>query len=150
MTPPANRISKIVVGTGPGAARYKPPMTNLAHMSALFTTMPPLANVAYGASAPPDGTLLGVTPVLTTITTSVSSTLETVTSIAKWEPTSNTASFNPASASLSAAHAAQSALTSPLCMGRGPGACSAAEKSFWVSSSALMAEIGALLVGFCL
>ena len=86
----------------------------------LLTTRPPLANLAYGASAPVDGSLAGVTPSLTTYTTTVDSSMATITSLVTWIPTDAGATYNAESASVSAAQEASSAIMGDLCMGRGP------------------------------
>lgn len=93
-------------------------------LQSLFTTTPPLANLAYGASAPPGGSLAGVTPSLMTFTKNGN---ETVTSLVTWIPTKTGDKFNSASASASAAAQASEDVTSRLCMGRGP--CSISNSS---------------------
>ncbi|TKA83979.1 hypothetical protein B0A55_00254 [Friedmanniomyces simplex] len=70
-------------------------ITQLAALSSAFTTTPPLANLAYGASAPFDGTLADVTPQLMTQTitvpptgtTSGSSSLQVITMLVDWVAT---------------------------------------------------------------
>ncbi|KAK5115333.1 hypothetical protein LTR62_001533 [Meristemomyces frigidus] len=101
-------------------------ITEITSLSSLFTTTPPLANLAYGISAPSDGTLAGVTPELTTQTLTLSSgsgtrlpAIERVTSVVGWKPTAApsgtvASSFNTAAASISAASAARSQLEGAL------------------------------------
>jgi hypothetical protein len=68
-------------------------------LSALYTTTPPLANLAYGASAPEGGSLVGVTPRLTTFTSGG----ETVTSLVTWVPEVKGSTYDTPQASRSAA-----------------------------------------------
>ena len=97
-------------------------------MGMKYTTTPPLANLAWGTSAPNDGTLKGVIPLLTTIT----SNSATITSVVRWRPTSGEA-YDPVAASESAKSAALSIIRESYtaeisvktanptaCYGRGP------------------------------
>ena len=106
----------------------------VSQLQPLYTTTPPLANLAYGPSAPWDGSLVGVTPSMTTFTTTAASGTATVTSLVTWLPTEAGKTFNGAAAADSAAEAASSALGSEMgtsssgsktrtdhrCYGRGP------------------------------
>ena len=104
-----------VLPAGPTNYPLSGSITNLGHLSAAFTTMPLLANLAYGASAPFDGSLAFVTPSLTTYTVTSPSNTKTVTSLVTWLPMSTSASaYNAASASISAEVAASAELGSAL------------------------------------
>ncbi|KAK3666145.1 hypothetical protein LTR22_003151 [Elasticomyces elasticus] len=98
-------------------------ITELGSMRSAFTTTPPLANLAYGASAPFDGTLAGVTPELMTQTITVpppgteteSASLRMITMLVEWVPTAAamgtaTSSYDASAASASASSAASSNL----------------------------------------
>ncbi|KAK4888099.1 hypothetical protein LTR27_012965 [Elasticomyces elasticus] len=98
-------------------------ITQLGAMRSAFTTTPPLANLAYGASAPFDGTLAGVTPQLMTQTITVppsgtetgSASLRMITMLVSWVPTASatgtaTQSYDAAAASASASSGASSNL----------------------------------------
>lgn len=93
------------------------------------TTIPPLANLAFGASAPSDGSLAKVTPSLVTYTTSTTKrdesgiSQETITSLAVWVPTQVGKAWNHASASRSEAVAVSSKLASDICKDRQLGEC---------------------------
>lgn len=93
------------------------------------STTPPLADLAYGSSAPPDGSLAKVTPSLITYTTSMTESaegsvvLETITSLMAWVPTQAGKAWYPASASYSEASAVSSRLASDLCKEQGLGQC---------------------------
>ena len=106
--------------------------TNIAYitsLNALFTTKPPLANLAWGPSAPYMGSLEGVTPSMTTFTTTSSSGTATMTELVKWIHTKGGSSFNgavaasqqsaEASGDLASGVSAVSMSTTP-CKGRGP------------------------------
>ncbi|KAK3070894.1 hypothetical protein LTR53_009639 [Teratosphaeriaceae sp. CCFEE 6253] len=115
-----------LAGINKDVALTTPPLTGsitqLAALSQAFTTTPPLANLAYGASAPFDGSLIGVTPVLMTQTITVpragsasgSALIEEVTMIVSWGPTASTAGspYDTVAASLSASRAVASNLES--------------------------------------
>ncbi|KAK3651446.1 hypothetical protein LTR56_005588 [Elasticomyces elasticus] len=113
--------------TNKGVDLKTPPLTGsitqLGAMRSAFTTTPPLANLAYGPSAPFDGTLAGVTPQLMTQTITVpptgtetgSESLRMITMLVDWVPTAPasgtaTSSYDAAAASASAASAASSNL----------------------------------------
>ncbi|KAK5705776.1 hypothetical protein LTR17_021365 [Elasticomyces elasticus] len=98
-------------------------ITQLGAMRSAFTTTPPLANLAYGPSAPFDGTLAGVTPELMTQTITVpptgtetgSASLRMITMLVDWLPTAPasgtaTPSYDASAASASASSAASSNL----------------------------------------
>ncbi|KAK0806081.1 hypothetical protein LTR38_005299 [Friedmanniomyces endolithicus] len=115
-----------------GVTLTTPPLTGsitqLAALSAAFTTTPPLANLAYGASAPFDGTLAGVTPELMTQTITVqpsgtatgSASVKRLTMLVDWVATATATGstagsrYDPLSASASAASVAASDLQSAL------------------------------------
>ncbi|KAK0320186.1 hypothetical protein LTR82_008703 [Friedmanniomyces endolithicus] len=115
-----------------GVTLTTPPLTGsikqLAALSAAFTTTPPLANLAYGASAPFDGTLAGVTPELMTQTITVlpsgtatgPASVKRLTMLVDWVATTTATDstagprYNPLSASASAASVAASDLQSAL------------------------------------
>lgn len=117
----------------PNTAITAPPLSAVtplvAQLSALYTTTPPLANLAYGPSAPEGGSLAGVTPSLTTWTSGT----ETVTELVTWVPTEGGSTYDAGQASRSANVAASEALSasfaaasggdgaeSTMCYGRGP------------------------------
>ena len=120
-----------------GVTLSTPPLTGsitqLAALSAAFTTTPPLANLAYGASAPFDGTLAGVTPELMTQTITVlpsgtatgAASVKRLTMLVDWVATATATGisagprYDPLSASASAASVAASALRSVSTMGQG-------------------------------
>lgn len=93
------------------------------------STTPPLANLAYGSSAPPDGSLAKVTPSLITYTTSMTESaegsvvLETIASLVAWVPTQAGKAWHPASASHSEASAVSSRLANDLCKDKDLGQC---------------------------
>jgi len=98
-------------------------IASISSLSPLFTTTPPLANLAYGASAPPGGSLGDVTPSLTTYTSTATDTSDatagvktiTITSIAQWVPTAPTVSgYNPTAGSQLAAGVASAQLQSAM------------------------------------
>ncbi|KAK3707813.1 hypothetical protein LTR37_011815 [Vermiconidia calcicola] len=80
----------------------------------LYTTEPPLANLAYGSNAPPGGSLAAVTPSMTTF--------GEVTELVTWLPTDPQETFVAAEASKSEALAVESQLDNGVnwCKGRGP------------------------------
>lgn len=137
-----------------GAVLAQPTVTNAVEgvtaMASAFTTLPPLANLAYGASAASDGSLAGVTPRLTTFTTSSEGGAATVTRLVDWVPTNSKSTFDSASASRTAAAAASSELAGGICMGRGPCSTSAATAVvpswviLWISLSfaGIVADMG--------
>jgi len=100
-----------------GTTLAKPPLTGsitlITDMAPLCTPVPPLANLAYGASAPPDGILGALVPALTTFTTLQSNKLATITSLITWLPTA-TSEFTMASVESSAASVASRELASAL------------------------------------
>ena len=134
----------------PASVTSDPPFTGsitlINELSTLFTTDPPLANTAYGASAPPGGRYGAVTPLLTTYTTTNNSATEAVTSLVTWLPTQTGETWNPASASASQKQAESNAVESALCMGRGP--CSSSDGShrevlqqwLWIPVAAIVAS----------
>ncbi|KAK5161436.1 hypothetical protein LTS14_001232 [Recurvomyces mirabilis] len=104
-----------------GISLTAPPLTGaitaITVLSSLFTTTPPLANLAYGVSAPPEGTLGGVTPELMTATIIMPASAghppstEKITKLLDWKPTASpsgtvTPQFDTAAASMSAASVA--------------------------------------------
>jgi hypothetical protein len=56
----------------------------LSTLDPLFSTTPPLANIAYGASALSGGQYADATPVLTTMTSTDAAGTQTITSVASW------------------------------------------------------------------
>lgn len=107
------------------------PILTLPFRNAVSTT-PPLANLAYGTSAPPDGSLAKVTPSMITYTTSATtanwdaeSTVvpTTITSLAAWVPTQAGKAWNAASASRSEIVAVSSRLASDICKESQLGVC---------------------------
>ena len=107
--------------------------TIVQRLSALYTTTPPLANLAYGTSAPEGGSLVGVRPSLTTFTRGG----VTGTRLVTWVPEGEgvTSTFDASRASRQAASRASSAfgasfaegtqetgqgVRSTMCYGRGP------------------------------
>jgi hypothetical protein len=96
------------------------PITQVGSLSPLFTTIPPLANLAWGQSAPPQGTLAGVTPELMTqtiVSTPMTGpvTTQEVTVIVQWVPTAATSTtYDPSAAAVSAQSAAASGLAADL------------------------------------
>ncbi|EMC92514.1 hypothetical protein BAUCODRAFT_294714 [Baudoinia panamericana UAMH 10762] len=101
-------------------------ITDNLKASSLFTTTPPLANLAYGPSAPFDGSLRGVVPnlmtqVLTSVGTgsaSTSTTVVSITMLVDWEsasiPPGSIGYYDPTAASIEAAEAASASLQSAI------------------------------------
>ncbi|KAK4552556.1 hypothetical protein LTR86_010200 [Recurvomyces mirabilis] len=151
-----------------GISLTAPPLTGaitaITSLSSLFTTTPPLANLAYGVSAPLDGTLGGVTPELMTATIIMPASAghppstEKITKLLDWMPTASpsgtiTPQFDTAAASLSAASVANSELyaalstlaaqggPSQMCHGKCPNSGGARKRP----SLALLATVSVLL-----
>jgi hypothetical protein len=129
-----------------------------------FTNTPPLANLAYGASVPADGSLTGVTPSLTTYITTeaivystkssatASIATATVTSLVTWLPMSTGQSYSASAAASSASNAIISELSSALSglpaqggsSSRGPGHSAAVRV---MSSGPLLVASFGLVIG---
>lgn len=146
------------------------PITQLTSLAPEFTTVPPLANLAWGPSAPFDGSLVGVTPELTTRTVTGTgaglSHVRLITEVAKWVPTAVSGgaseSYNSASASIAAASLAESnlegALSSLAAMGQGgpqsqvchgpcvkAGAAPSPEVALWGAAAVMLLTVALLL-----
>lgn len=90
-----------------GTTLKNPPLTGsitlIGNLGPQFTTTPPLANLAYGSLAPSGGSLVGVTPSLTTVTWDDGASRGTATKLVTWVPTAlNASPYDPVSATASA------------------------------------------------
>ncbi|KAK0830863.1 hypothetical protein LTR73_003250 [Friedmanniomyces endolithicus] len=171
-----NPLAYLAICNFRGLARYpqqRRSITQLAVLSSAFTTTPPLANLAYGASAPFDGTLAGVTPELMTQTHTVlpsgtaagAASVKRLTMLVDWVATATATAtagptYDPLSASASAASVAASDLQSALrsvstigqggpsqqCHGKCPGSAGAQMSAVSTLAWACVVLWGSILV----